>query len=141
MNVLFFLLPKANCTYIYDDFTIRQALERMEQNRFASIPILKRSGEYVGTITEGDLLWAIKNNYMMNMRDAESRPVMEVARRKDYLPVPVTTNARELLSMAVDQNFVPMVDDKDSFIGIVTRQKIIQYCLDQYLQDRQLEMA
>lgn len=141
MNVLFFLLPKANCTYIYDDFTIRQALERMETNRFASIPILKRSGEYVGTITEGDLLWAIKNNYMMNMKDAESRPVMEVARRKDYLPVPVTTNARELLSMAVDQNFVPMVDDKDSFIGIVTRQKIMQYCLDQYLQDRQLEMA
>lgn len=139
MNVLFFLLPKANCTYIYDDFTIRQALERMEQNRFGSIPILKRSGEYVGTITEGDLLWAIKNNYMMNMKDAESRPVMEVARRKDYTPVTVTTNPRELLSMAVDQNFVPMVDDKDSFIGIVTRQKIMQYCLDQYLQDRQPE--
>lgn len=136
MNVLFFLLPKANCTYIYDDFTIRQALERMEQNRFASIPILKRSGEYVGTITEGDLLWAIKNNYMMSMKDAESRPVMEVSRRKDYTPVTVTTNPRELLSMAVDQNFVPMVDDKQSFIGIVTRQKIMQYCLDQYLQDR-----
>lgn len=136
MNVLFFLLPKANCTYIYDDFTIRQALERMEQNRFASIPILKRSGEYVGTITEGDLLWAIKNNYMMSMKDAESRPVMEVSRRKDYTPVTVTTNPRELLSMAVDQNFVPMVDDKQSFIGIVTRQKIMQYCLDQYLQER-----
>lgn len=139
MNVLFFLLPKANCTYIYDDFSIRQALERMEQNRFGSIPILKRTGEYVGTITEGDLLWAIKNNYMMNMKDAESRPVMEVARRKDYRPVTVTTNPRELLSMAVDQNFVPMVDDKDSFIGIVTRQKIMQYCLDQYLQERQME--
>lgn len=141
MNVLFFLLPKANCTYIYDDFTIRQALERMEQNRFASIPILKRSGEYVGTITEGDLLWAIKNNYMMNMKDAESRPVMEVARRKDYCPVTVTTNPRELLAMAVDQNFVPMVDDKQSFIGIVTRQKIMQYCLDQYLQERQPELV
>ena len=139
MNVLFFLLPKGNCTYIYDDFTIRQALERMEQTRFGSIPILKRTGEYVGTITEGDLLWAIKNNYMMNMKDAESRPVMEVARRKDYTPVTVSTNPRELLSMAVDQNFVPMVDDKDSFIGIVTRQKNMQYCLDQYLQDRQLE--
>lgn len=139
MNVLFFLLPKGNCTYIYDDFTIRQALERMEQTRFGSIPILKRSGEYVGTITEGDLLWAIKNNYMMNMKDAESRPVMEVARRKDYHPVTVTTNPRELLSMAVDQNFVPMVDDKDSFIGIVTRQKIMQYCLDQYLRECQPE--
>lgn len=137
MNVLFFLTPKANCTYIYEDFTIRQALERMEPSRFASISILKRTGEYVGTITEGDLLWAIKNNYMMNMKDAEGRPVMEVARRKDYLPVKVTTNAKELITMAVDQNFVPVVDDKDSFIGIVTRQKIMRYCLDQYFQVRQ----
>ena len=141
MNVLFFLTPKANCTYIYEDFTIRQALERMEPSRFASIPILKRTGEYVGTITEGDLLWAIKNNYMMNMKDAEGRPVMEVARRKDYLPVKVTTNAKEQITMAVDQNFVPVVDDKDSFIGIVTRQKIMRYCLDQYFQVRQAAEA
>ena len=141
MNVLFFLTPKANCTYIYEDFTIRQALERMEPSRFASITILKRTGEYVGTITEGDLLWAIKNNYMMNMKDAEGRPVMEVARRKDYLPVKVTTNAKELITMAVDQNFVPVVDDKDSFIGIVTRQKIMRYCLDQYFQVRQAAEA
>ena len=87
MNVLFLLTPKANLTYIYEDYTIRQALERMEAGRYASIPILRRSGEYVGTITEGDLLWAIKNHYMMNIRDAENHPVMEVPRRKDYKPV------------------------------------------------------
>ncbi len=132
MNVLFLLTPKANLTYIYEDYTIRQALERMEAGRYASIPILRRSGEYVGTITEGDLLWAIKNHYMMNMKDAEGRPVMEVPRRKDYLPVKVTTSARELLEMAVDQNFVPIVDDKDSFIGIVTRQRIMRYGMEQY---------
>ena len=132
MNVLFFLTPKASCTYIYEDFTIRQALERMEPSRFATIPILKRTGEYVGTIAEGDLLWAIKNNYMMNMKHAEGRPVMEVARRKDYQPVTVSTNPQELLAMAVSQNFVPMVDDRNSFIGIVTRQKIMEYCLEQY---------
>jgi len=132
MNVLFLLTPKANLTYIYEDFTIRQALERMEPSRYGSIPIISRSGEYVGTITEGDLLWAIKNNYMMNMKDAEGRPITEVARRKDYRPVTVTTTARELLDMAVDQNFVPVVDDKDSFIGIVTRQKIMRYGVEQY---------
>ena len=104
----------------------------MEPSRFATIPILKRTGEYVGTIAEGDLLWAIKNNYMMNMKDAEGRPVMEVARRKDYQPVTVSTNPQELLAMAVSQNFVPMVDDRNSFIGIVTRQKIMEYCLEQY---------
>lgn len=134
MNVLFFLTHKTSCIYIYDDFTIRQALERMEQSRYATIPILKRNGEYVGTISEGDLLWAIKNSYMMNMKEAEGRPVMEVARRKDYLPVTVTTSPRELLMMAVDQNFVPMVDDRKTFIGIVTRQKIMRYCLESYVE-------
>lgn len=136
MNVLFFLTHKSNCTYIYDDFTIRQALERMEQGRYATIPILKRTGEYVGTISEGDLLWAIKNNYMMNMKDAESHPVMEVQRRKDYLPVTVTTTPRELINMAADQNFVPMVDDRDTFIGIVTRQKIMRYCVEEYFSEK-----
>ena len=132
MNLLFLLTPKANLTYIYEDFTIRQALERMETGRYASIPILKRSGEYIGTITEGDLLWAVKNHYMMNIRDAEGHPVMEVPRRKDYKPVPVTATAKELLDMAVDQNFVPVVDDKDSFIGIVTRQRIMRYGVEQF---------
>ena len=141
MNILFFLTPKANCTYIYEDFTIRQALERMESNRFSSIPIIKRTGEYVGTITEGDLLWAIKNNYMMNMRDAENHPVLEVARRKDYQTVTVTTDEKELLRMAVDQNFVPMVDDKDSFIGIVTRQRLMRYVVENLSLAEALERA
>lgn len=134
MNIVFFLTPKANCVFLYDDFTIRQALEHMEQRRFASIPILKRTGEYVGTITEGDLLWAIKNQYMMNMKDAEKRPVLSVPRRKDYRPVHINTTPEELLTMAVDQNFVPMIDDRNTFIGLVTRQKIMQYCLDAYLR-------
>ena len=135
MNVISLVTPKAQVAYLYDDFTIRQALERMEHGgRFATIPILKRTGEYVGTISEGDLLWAIKNNYMMNMKDAEGRPVMEVARKKDYLPVTVTTSPKELISMAVEQNFVPVVDDREAFIGIVTRQKIMEYCMEQYFQ-------
>ena len=82
------------------------------------------------------MLWAIKNNYMMNMKDAEGRPVMEVARKKDYLPVTVTTSPKELAAMAVEQNFVPVVDDRDAFIGIVTRQKIMEYCMEQYLQQK-----
>lgn len=136
MNVLFFLTHKANCNYIFDDFTIRQALEKMEQCRYSSIPVLNRAGEYVGTISEGDLLWAIKNKYMMNMRDAEESPVLEVPRRKDYLPVSVTATPQQLMNLATEQNFVPVVDDKDSFIGIVTRQKIMKFCMVHYLEER-----
>jgi CBS domain-containing protein len=129
-NVLFFLMPKAMCAYVYDDYTIRQALEKMESAGYAALPILNRYGEYRGTLTEGDLLWALKNMCYMDMRQAEARRIMEIERRKDNVPVRVTTSMHDLVERATSQNFVPVVDDKDTFIGIITRRAIIQHCLD-----------
>ena len=137
MNVVQLLTPKSAVAYLNEKMTLRQALEKMENHRYTCVPVLNAEGGYAGTITEGDLLWAIKNNYMMNMKDAEGRPVMEVARRKDYLPVTVTTSPEELVAMAVEQNFVPVVDDREAFIGIVTRQKIMEYCMEKYFQQKE----
>ena len=127
-NILFFLTPKAMCAFVYDDYTIRQALEKMETSGFAALPILTKRGEYRGTLTEGDLLWALKNMCYLDMRQAEARRIMEISRRKDNIPVRVTANMHDLVERASSQNFVPVVDDKDTFIGIVTRGDIIKYC-------------
>lgn len=127
-NILFFLTPKALCAFLYDDFTVRQALEKMEATGYNALPVLNRQGEYRGTVSEGDLLWAMKNLCSMDMRKAESHRIGEITRRKNYLTVKVTTSMHELVDRAIHQNFVPVVDDKDTFIGIVTRKAIIQYC-------------
>ncbi len=127
-NILFFLTPKALCAHLYDDYTIRQALEKMEVAHYAALPILNRRGEYRGTLTEGDLLWSIKNMCYMDIRQAEAHRIMEIPRRKDNVPIRVTTTMQELVERASHQNFVPVVDDKDAFIGIITRRAIIQYC-------------
>ena len=134
-NILFFLTPKAMCHYVYDDFTIRQALEKMETVGFAALPILNRRGEYRGTLTEGDLLWALKNMCYMDMRQAEARRIAELDRRRDNVPVRVNTNMRDLIDRASTQNFVPVVDDYDTFIGIVTRSSIIRYCSEQLFKE------
>lgn len=130
-NILFFLVPKAMCSFVYDDSTIRQALEKMEQAGFSALPILNKRGEYRGTLTEGDILWALKNMCYMDMRQAESRRIMEIDRRRDNIPVRVTTSMHDLVHRASTQNFVPVVDDKEAFIGLVTRGSIIQYCQQQ----------
>ena len=130
-NILFFLTPKAMCAFLYDDCTMRQALEKMDTAGFAALPILNKRGEYRGTLTEGDLLWAIKNMWYMDMRQAEAHRIMEISRRKDNIPVRVTTSMHDLIERATHQNFGPVVDDKDAFIGIVTRKAIIQYCQQQ----------
>ena len=129
-NILFFLTPKAMCVYLNDDFTLRQALEKMEAAGYSALPILNKRGEYRGTLTQGDVLWAMKNMCYMDMRQAEARRIMEIARRKDNVPVRVTTSMHELVERAANQNFVPVVDDKDAFIGLVTRRAIINYCME-----------
>ena len=128
-NILFFLTPKAMCAYLYDDYTIRQAMEKMEVAGYSAIPILNRRGEYRGTLTEGDVLWAMKNICNLDMRQAEAHRISEISRRKDNVPVRVTTSMHELAERAINQNFVPVVDDKDAFIGLITRKSIIQYCM------------
>lgn len=126
MNILFFLTPKANCEVLYDDESIREALERMELSGFAALPIIrKEDGLYQGTLTDGDLLWALKNRCNLDLKEAQAHGIMEIAHRKDYLPVSVSTDMNDLLQKALDQNFVPVVDDRGSFIGIVTRRSIL----------------
>lgn len=132
MNLLFFLTPKQDVAFIYDDFTLRQTLEKMEYHRYSSIPVLNRAGEYVGTITEGDLLWGIKNRVGLSIEQAEDIPVSAITHKRDYKAVPVTTGMDELVQAATTQNFVPVIDDKKSFIGLVKRQDIIRYCYDRY---------
>lgn len=129
-SILFFLTPKAMCAFLYDDDTIRQALEKMEQAGFSALPILNHRGEYRGTLTEGDVLWALKNMCYMDMRQAEARHIMEISRRKDNLPVRITATMHDLVERASHQNFVPVVDDYDAFIGLITRKAIIKYCYD-----------
>ena len=134
-NILFFLTPKAMCAYLHDDYTLRQALEKMESAGYAALPIRNKWGEYRGTLTEGDLLWAIKNMCYMDIRQAEAHRIMEISRRRDNIPVRVNTSMPELIERATYQNFVPVVDDKDAFIGIITRGAIIKYCSQQLFSE------
>lgn len=130
MNLLFFLTPKVEVAYLEEDFTLRQALEKMEYHRYSSIPVLNKAGEYLGTVTEGDLLWAIKKAWNLSLQDAEDIPLLQIPRKKDYKCVHVETNMDDLVSAAMSQNFVPVIDGKNSFIGIVKRNSIIQYCYE-----------
>lgn len=130
MNIMFFLKPKSEVAHIYDDDTVRQVLERMEYHRYSCIPMLNRQGKYVGSITEGDLLWWLKGNHNLNLKLAEMVSIQEVVRRLDYKPVRAEAKMEYLMEKAMEQNFVPVVDDQGNFSGIITRKDIIGYFYD-----------
>lgn len=130
MNILRFLTPKNKVAYLYTDSTVRQALEKMEYHRYTAIPLIDRSGVYVGTLTEGDLLWAIKNDFALDLKAAENLPISEISRKMDNAPARIDTTMEDLVEMALEQNFIPVIDDRGVFIGIVTRKDVIVYCMD-----------
>ena len=137
MNILFFLTPKSDVAFLYEDFTLRQALEKMEHRKYSAIPVLSREGEYIDTITEGDILWEIIHKYDFNMAKAERVPLTEIKRRMKVEAVSIDTKIEDLMLKSMGQNFVPVIDDKKKFIGIVTRKDILQYCYGKLNQSEQ----
>lgn len=127
MKIAFFLLPKSEVVYLPLKSTMRQALEKMEYHRYTAVPIIDDEGKYVGTITEGDLLWTLKNTRDLSFKDTEIIPLGDIPQRMKNSPVRIDAEIEDLLSLAIVQNFVPVVDDSGIFIGIVRRREIFEY--------------
>ncbi len=127
MNILFFLTPKSELSYLFDDNTVRQALEKLEVRRHVALPLIKRTGEYIGTISEGDLLSVIKNTEDFSMAKASEIRLSAVPRYYDIKAVRATTDIESLIERALNQNFIPVIDDRGILIGIVTRKRIIDF--------------
>lgn len=128
MNIAFFLTPKNEVVCENTQATMRQVMEKMEYHGYTAIPLIDKNGKYVGTITEGDLLWKLKNTPKLNFKNTESVIVKDIPRRVIHKSVQISQDIESLINLAVNQNFVPVVDDNGIFIGIIKRSDIINYC-------------
>lgn len=127
MNILFFLTPKERVSHVDDDDTLRQAIEKMEHNGYTAIPLLSTDGKYIGTINEGDLLWYIKKHDFPSLKDMEDIPITDIERKRDNEAINISMSMEGLVNKITNQNFVPVVDDNNVFIGIITRKDVILY--------------
>ncbi len=126
MNILRFLTPKIEVEYINYSSTVRQGLEKMKFHGYSAIPVIDEEGHYKGTVTEGDFLWALYNESNPDLKKLEKTELKTIIRH-DYQPVMASASIDEILSRAYSQNFVPVVDDRGVFIGIIKRRDIIKY--------------
>jgi CBS domain-containing protein len=135
MNVAHFLIPKSQVGCIYDDNTLRQGLEKMKRSGFTALPVVTRENRYVGTVSEGDFLWylvqeqkqtgdTLRKVPIQSVEDVVVRDVLRIDRNP---PVRITAGIDQLVERAMNQNFIPVIDDLGSFIGIVTRKDIIRH--------------
>ena len=135
MNIAFFLTLKKDVAYLYDDYSIRQALEKMRHHGYQTIPVIDRQGKYVGTVSEGDFLWymldeSITDTDGVSIYDAEDLKLRRILHNNRYVTARITATMQELFEAAEKQNFVPVIDDQGTFIGIVTRKQIIHHFIE-----------
>lgn len=130
MNIAGLLLPKSIVAYLYDDFTLRQALEKMRYHGYTHLPVLTRDNRYYGTISEGDLLWYFMDAGTIDFAKCQETRIRDALKLKYYPPVPIDMHIPEVVDLLVSYNFLPVVDDRDSFVGIVTRNKILKKLSD-----------
>lgn len=127
MNILFFLTPKAEVAHVEERDSLRQVMEKMEYHGYTAIPLLSNDGKYIGTITEGDLLWSLKAENFPELKELENRKIIDIPRRRDNQAVKIDETMENLFESVKNQNFVPVVDDNNVFIGIVTRKDALSY--------------
>ena len=130
MNILMLLKPKSTVKYIFDTNTLRQGIEKMRVHGYTAIPVIDEEGKYIGTVSEGDFLYYLLDLRKNKINEKDKHSVKDIIRRDFNPAVRIDVSMDEVLRRAESQNFVPVVDDWGTFIGIVTRQDIIKYFID-----------
>lgn len=138
MNIIFFLTPKNKLEFLEDTDTVRQAIEKIRIKGFTAIPIIsEKDGKYIGTVSEGDFLWHILNNNYFNIKELEDVLVVDIINKGRYQSVSISAEVDDLLNLIKIQNFVPVVDDRGIFMGIITRRRVIEYYYELAVKEQQ----
>lgn len=137
MNLFYLLKPKSTVAYLCKSNTIRQGLEKMRNHGYTAIPVIDDDGKYIGTVSEGDFLWHILRYKKEDIKSQEEFGILDIVNEERNLPVKTNVTMDDLLLRVMEQNFVPVIDDRNIFIGIITRKDIIKYFYDKSQKEQQ----
>ena len=132
MNILRLMIPKSSVEYITAQSTVRQALEKMRYHHYVAIPVLDDEGIYVGTLRNDDIFKYFLKNGKFDSRAAERDSVMSILDKEYSKPVYHNASINELIENVKEHNFVPVVDDRGCFIGMVLRRDVLSFLLQYY---------
>lgn len=132
MNIMRFIVPKSLVEFVTSDSTVRQALEKMRYHRYVAIPVIDSDGRYVGTLRNDDILAYFLESGSFDARLAEENKVSDIIDGNYAPPVYHNASMSELIDRVKEHNFVPVVDDRGCFVGIILRRDILNFLLKYY---------
>lgn len=139
MNILRFLIPKSSVEYVKTGSTVRQALEKMRYHNYVAIPVLDDDGMYVATVRSDDIYNYFLKNGGFDFKSAEADGLSKIIDDKYSAPLYHNASVGELIESVKERNFVPVVDDRGCFIGIILRRDVLSFLFNHYEKTKELK--
>lgn len=126
MNILALLTPKIQTLYLNSNSSLRQAIEKFDYHKFSVVPIIDDQGKFITTLSEGDLLRYMKKCGDFSLDESNKIQILEIERHRPYKALDISTDYETIVELSLSQNFVPIVDDRGVYIGIIRRRHVIE---------------
>lgn len=126
MNIAFFLVPKLRVLWLSTGATVRDALRAMRRHGRSTAPVLDAQSGFAGTVSARSLTRFLRGH---DARARAATSLDDAALVRASEPVGIDADVEQLVDRAVDQSFVPVVDDRRVFIGVVPRRAILKHAL------------
>ncbi|UCZ55274.1 CBS domain-containing protein [Bacillus shivajii] len=129
-----FLIPAEKVAHVQPDNSLEHALLVLVKSGYTAIPVLDTAFKLKGLISKAEILdtiLGIEKIEPERLNDTKVKDVMStsLACINDFSPF------EKALSYSINHPFVCVEDDFGSFIGIITRSKLLAY-LNGYLHEQ-----
>lgn len=127
MNIAAIMIPKVLTVFLHEKDTLRQGLERFTVHGYTAVPVLNEQEQYLGSVTEGDFLRHLLKIQTTDLKTLEQYTIADIMRRDFCPPLSMDAEPEQVVSAALKQNYVPIVDSRKALCGILTRRSLIVY--------------
>lgn len=132
MNAFKLMIDKSKVKFLYDSTKLEDGLREFQEGGFSAVPVIRKNGEYMGTVCDKDFLKLYSEGSQKNGKKQRVKNITigQIVRPEWNPAVNISKDINDVLLLSMRQNFVPVVDDMNIFLGIITRRDIIKLLLE-----------
>ena len=119
-----FLTPAENLAVLIDTHNADHAILLLSQMTYSRVPVVTDQKKFVGTISLTDIL-SYQMQHEIPDEEFMTTDIVHMV-KKDDLTVGPDFTLTEVLHKLVDESFLPVVDQDNTFQGIITRKSILK---------------
>lgn len=119
------MIPADNCVTVHAENTLQHALMLLTTVGYSEIPVVDKRQRLLGLINMPKIMAGVKTELDYDWSLLNERKVKELIQEKPRT-VQRACELEEILNALIEDNFVCVVGERQSFEGIITRKEILK---------------